>query len=381
MAKYTDNIGINDDALINQGKAAAAQSVLAPDPTSAPATTQPGIIAGAQGAAANAPAPTGIIASAQAAASTTPAAAPAHDYSGDLSSLYQQDLSRAPDAAGLSYWEGRMNNGATADQVDQEIKNSDEYKKLHAAPAPAAPTAATLGAPTQWQVGANQTVAGQMKNLIDPNNPYYQQWATAGAQDAAARGFTGNSSIRDTGILDSVMRGATPIATSDASTYAKAAGYNADMSNQFAMKNADLQQQMAIANLSANTQKYLGGLSADTQKTVAQMSNASQQAISQAHDANSVLIQSNQAAAQAYQNYVNAVGTIDIQPGMDEHAKSTAIATQTAIFNQAIAGLKANNPGTADISIPLEEIRAKAVAQVGGVDVSSYLRPEFFGLI
>ena len=60
-----------------------------------------------------------------------------------------------------------------------------------------------------YGVTADQTVAGQMKNLIDPNNPYYQQWATNGAQDAAARGFTGNSSIRDSGILDAVMRGAT----------------------------------------------------------------------------------------------------------------------------------------------------------------------------
>jgi hypothetical protein len=345
-----------------------------------------GIIAGAQTPPATtvAPPPSGIIAQAQmptvAPTASTPAAAP-HDYSTDLSHLYQSDLSRTPDAAGMAYWQDRMNQGTTAGQVDQEIKNSDEYKAAHpgttttpAAPATAAPS--LLGTPTQWSVNKDQTVAGQMQNLIDPNSPYYQQWAHAGAADAAARGFTGNSSIRDTAILDSVMRGATPIATSDAGTHAKAAGYNADMSNQFSVANQNSSNQLAVANLSAGTQRYVADQSAATQKAVQQMSTQSQQTISQAHDANTLLIQNNQAAAQAYTNYVSAVASIDQQPGMDEAAKRSAIVTQTQIFNNAIAGLRTNSSGTPDVSSPLDiNATPNAAAQaVGGVDVSSLLQ-------
>lgn len=344
-------------------------------PTIAPTPAPAGIIAGAQGAQSPAPA----------APTPAPSAAPV-DFTGQLNSLYQKDLNRTGDAAGLDFWKSQLSAGKTdLAGVEQGIMDSDEYKRLHATPAPtAAPmaTAAQLGTPTQWQITPDQTVAGQMQKLIDPNNPYYQQWATAGAQDAAARGFTGNSSIRDTAILDSVMRGATPIATADAGTYAKAAGYNADQSNQFAVHNVDAQNQFGLANLSASTQRYVADQSAATQRAVQQMSNQSQAAISAAHDANSLLIQNNQAAANAYSAYVQAVASIDQQPGMDMQAKQTAITTQTQIFNNAIAGLRGANPGTPDVSSPLDIANAgntsamtgnPAAAKVGGVDVSGLL--------
>lgn len=268
-----------------------------------------------------------------------------------------------------------------------------------APPTPPAPaTAATLPAPAQWNVTNDQAVAGQMGKLADPNNPYYQQWAQAGASDAAARGFTGNSSIRDTAILDSVMRNATPIAQADAATYSKAAGYNTDQQNQFGLAQFNAGNQMAQANLSSQTQQYVSNLGADTQKTVAAMSNASQAAISQAHDANAVLLQSNQSASNAYSQYVQAVASIDQQPGMDMAAKQAAITTQTQIFNNAMAAMKGSSAGTPDLSSPLDvngtgsdasgpagpgsrftpqgpmgEAMARAAGQVGGVDVSNLL--------
>lgn len=246
-------------------------------------------------------------------------------------------------------------------------------------PAPPAPAqAGTLPAPAQWNVTGDQTVAGQMGKLADPNNPYYQQWAQAGAADAAARGFTGNSSIRDSAILDSVMRNATPIAQADAATYSKAAGYNTDQQNQFGLAQFNAANQMAQANLSSQTQQYVSNLGADTQKTVAAMSNASQAAISQAHDANAVLLQNNQAASNAYSQYVQAVASIDQQSGMDEAAKAAAIATQTQIFNAAMASMKGSNAGTPDLSSPLDVSGAgnasnPAARFVNGVDVSRLL--------
>lgn len=341
-------------------------------------------VADAQAPAASAQAPSGIIGSAQATlavaptpapvAAAAPAAQPAApvDHMADLNSLYSKDFGRAGDQAGMGFWSDSMNKGMSLGQVDQAMQGSDEYKALH--PTATAPSATASGTPKAWDVTADQTVQGQVSKMIDPNSPLYQQWATAGAQDAAARGFTGNSSIRSTGIMDSVMRNATPIATADAATNAKAAGYNADMPNQFALKNADLSQQSALAHLSADTQKYVADQSASTQLAVQKMSTQSQQTISQAHDANSVLIASNDAAKSAYGNYVAAVAQIDQNDKMDATAKQSAIITQTQIFNNAVSGLKAATPGTADVSSPLDVSGANsAAAQVGGVDVSNYL--------
>lgn len=351
-----------------------------------------GIIAGAQNAAGNAnvntasptpnPNPTaGVlapVAQSGAAQSGAPAAASPTDYTDSLNGLYQKDLNRTGDTAGMDFWKSQLAAGnTTIAGVDQAIQNSDEYKNLH--PVVSSTQPAQLGAPTTWNVTADQTAAGQMQKLIDPNNPYYQQWATAGAQDAAARGFTGNSSIRDTAILDSVMRGATPIATNDAGTYAKAAGYNADMSNQFAVNNFNAANQLNLANLSASTQRYVSDQSAATQKAVQSMSNQSQSAISAAHDANSVLIQNNQAAANAYSQYVQAVASIDQQTGMDAAAKQTAITTQTQIFNNAVAGLRGSNSAVPDVSSPLDitnnggNSAALAAAQAAGVNVTGLL--------
>lgn len=376
--------------------ATANQSVLGDTQTpSMSSTSKPGIIAGAMNATPPAPASASPVATQTATGASTPAA----DYTNDLNKLYQSTFGRDVDPAGLAWYSNDLKNGKSLNDIQKDLWSSDEYKRLYQAPGVQGTnySPALLKDPTKWDVTPDQTVQGQMKSLIDPNNPYYQQWATAGAQDAAARGFTGNSSIRDTGIIDSVMRGATPIATNDAATYAKAAGYNTDQSNQFAVANqnakntagqvnANLNTSVANANTSANTskysadtsaatQKYLSDQSAATQLAVQKMSTQSQQTISQLHDANSVLLQNNQSAQAAYSSYINAVANIDIQPSMDKDAKAIAIARETMIFNQAIAGLKAATPGTPDTTSPLDVSAyvQDAIKQVNGVDVSHYL--------
>lgn len=371
------------------------------DPTAIPGASSPvvtpatGIIAKAQTAPDSTVANMPAMQSTTAQPATTQAPATPTDYSSQIQSLYQKDFGRQADQAGLDYWNGAMKNqGVSLDQTEAFMKSSDEYKALHPpAASTGAYTPAQLGTPTQWNVTPNQTVQGQLTSMIDPNSPYYQQWATAGAQDAAARGFTGNSSIRSTGIMNSVMANATPIATADAATQAKAAGYNSDMQNQFAVANQNATNQMLGATLSAGTTKYTAGLSAETQKAVAQLSATSQQTISQAHDANSTLIQNNQAASQAYNSYVAAIAQIDQNTTMDEAAKQRAIIQQNQTFNSAMAGIKAASPGATDLYNPNDPISISAKAQaveaakanaagagnaaaqaVGGVDVSDQLQ-------
>lgn len=50
---------------------------------------------------------------------------------GVLTGLYQDLLGRAPDAAGLKFWEAVVASGQSYDQIIQGIKGSDEYKGLH----------------------------------------------------------------------------------------------------------------------------------------------------------------------------------------------------------------------------------------------------------
>ena len=267
-------------------------------------------------------------------------------------------------------------NSATAGGIIANAQNSATVAQPYTAP--------QAINPTQVGVAANQTVSGQMAGLANPNNPYYQSWATAGAQTAAARGFSGNSSIEQSGILDSVMRNAAPIASADAATYNNAATANTNSANNFALSNlsaatqnyatrtsaatsaANNQTALAQSGISAAASKY----SADTGAATAAMSAQSNAAVQQAHDANSALIASNGQAQTSYNSYVGAVAQIDQNASMDANAKTAAILTQTQIFNSAIAGLQSSSPKLSNISSPLQ---TAAVAAVSGVNVSSQI--------
>jgi hypothetical protein len=347
---------------LSQGVAppgAANPSVLAPA-AAAPA----GIIGRAQTLGMSAPP-----AAAPPAATTPPATTT--DYTGQIQDAYHKYLGRTGETAGVDFYNNLLKGGMRMDRINQGFMESDEYKALHPAANPASAGPTLLGAPTKWDITSDQTVQGQMKNLIDPNSPYYQQWATAGAQDAAARGFTGNSSIRSTGIMDSVMRGATPIATSDASTYAKAAGYNADMPNQFAISNQNASNSMAQfstaqqndltkAHLSANTQLAAASISADAQKMiatnnaqnaqiVATLNNTSQMAIAKLDQANKQILQTDANASSLHAQAMQTIAAIQTNPNVVD--KEGAIQQVLATLNNglAIMGIVAN---TLDFSKP-----------------------------
>lgn len=217
-----------------------------------------------------------------------------------------------------------------------------------------ADSAATLNDPSKWTITGDQTTQGQLAKLLDPNSPLYQAWATAGKQQAAANGFTGNSTMRDTAMQNSILQNATPIANSDAATFAKAAGYNTDEQNQFGLANMNASNALNLANLSASTQKYTSDQSAATQKAIASMNNESQALISKVHDENSVLINNNSAASTAFNNYAATVANINGSKEMDENAKRTAIETATNIYNAQILAIKKQTPNLSATTSPLD---------------------------
>lgn len=139
--------------------------------------------------------------------------------------------------------EDTLNNWYTAKTVGTPTAGSGLLSAANSATgtttpvvAPAAYKPTTLGDPTKWDVTKDQTVQGQIENVISKDNPLMQLAATRGSQQANARGML-NSSMGIGAAQDSVIAAATPIAQADADVNARAAGYNADTSNTFAKTN------------------------------------------------------------------------------------------------------------------------------------------------
>lgn len=210
---------------------------------------------------------------------------------------------------------------------------------------PEEPQVAQLGAPTAWNVSADQTVEGRINKII--NGTVGQQAKAQSLGEMNERGMS-NTSIATTAGLDAAYRAAIPIATNDAATFSKAAGYNADQSNQFAVRNMDATNAMAQAALQAKTQMNLGQLQARTQLTTAQLSAQTQLSVAQLNadtqaqmknldidfqtaanaltQANKTLLDTNGQAATAMNTAMSAINNIQNNNQMDEDTKTRAIA-------------------------------------------------------
>ena len=214
-----------------------------------------------------------------------------------------------------------------------------------ALPAPQEPQVAQLGAPTAWNVTADQTVEGRINKII---NGEVGQQARAGAMgEMNERGLV-NTSMAITAGQDAAYRAAIPIATNDAATFSKAAGYNADQGNQFAVRNTDYKNQYALAALSAKTQLEQANLQARTQLTTAQLSAQTQMSVAQLNadtqaqmknldidfqtaanalqQANKTLLDTNGQAATAMNTAMSAISNIQNNNQMDATTKTRAIA-------------------------------------------------------
>lgn len=102
--------------------------------------------------------------------------------------------------------------------------------------------AAQLGDAKQWGITSEQTMAGQMNGLIAKNSPHIQLAEMRARERANEMGLV-NSSMAVTAGQMAAYDAAMPIAQNDANTHAKAAGYNADIANQFSMQNVGWQNE------------------------------------------------------------------------------------------------------------------------------------------
>ena len=113
-----------------------------------------------------------------------------------------------------------------------------------------------LGNPTQVNVNAPQTVAGQLANIDNPNSPLVQAARTQALQQANASGLL-NSTMAITAGDTAAYNASLPVAEQDATTYNNDAVTNASADNQFAVDNQNAIN--AASQFNANAQNTLNG--------------------------------------------------------------------------------------------------------------------------
>lgn len=107
--------------------------------------------------------------------------------------------------------------------------------------------------PTGWDVQPNETVRSQLQQIIADDSPLMQQARTRALQTANSRGLL-NSRMAMTAADSAMYDAAMPIATQDASTYARAGEFNPNTKNTFSRDNNQFVRDayMADFNVQAN---------------------------------------------------------------------------------------------------------------------------------
>lgn len=147
--------------------------------------------------------------------------------------------------------------------------------------------------PVMGQVDANQTVQGQLGDILKRGNPLLEAARARAMQQANARGLQNTSMAAQAG-EEAMVSAAMPIAQADAAAYQKQALVNQDITNQFlSMKEgAQLDLQKAYEAFKQNNfmfdkdeklKRYLNDSQISSQEKVAAMQTAAQISAAQIH--------------------------------------------------------------------------------------------------
>lgn len=228
-------------------------------------------------------------------------------------------------------------------QTGQSIMNS-AMAGVPPAPDPNAPQSTgivgaqsqQLGAPQAWQVTDDQTVEGRINKIIGAGSPLFDRARARATEDATRRGLS-NTSMAVTAGEAALYDAAMPIAQADASTFARAAGYNSDQSNQWAVRNVEnenqfklqdksLGGQMQLQSQQAQSQKDLALIQRDTQVQLSQLDATNKAAADAVVQQNQRVLETNQQANAAFQTAMGAVNNIQNNNQMDGGTKTQAVA-------------------------------------------------------
>lgn len=205
-----------------------------------------------------------------------------------------------------------------------------------AAPVGTGLMAAQLGTPTPWTVTPDQTVEKRVMGLIGADSPLIQQARTGALQQMNARGLL-NSSIAQGAADTAAYSAALPIAQADAATASKAAGYNADESNQFAVQNMNAQNTLSGQKLGVDANLSLANLDAQTKGYVANLDLNTKTQLAQIEAQTKGGIQSNQSSSDLFRQVTANLANISNSTEMDAAAKQRATDNQLALLKSGLA--------------------------------------------
>lgn len=175
--------------------------------------------------------------------------------------------------------------------------------------------------PSEWTVEPDQTVAGQLQTIVDPNNPLMVKAKSRAQQQSADRGLI-NSSIAATAGESAMLDAAMPIAQADAAARAKAAGYNVDIKNQTNVTNANAQNSADQFNTGQMNQQALQKAQQESSKVLQQMQQDSNMAVQQMSKENEKLLAVNSKAGEMMSNATSAINNVMNNNQMDAATKT-----------------------------------------------------------
>lgn len=248
---------------------------------------------------------------------------------------------------------------------------------------PAAATAAkaeTTGyAPEAYTVAPNQTVAGQLKEIIASGSPLMEQAKTYAREQMNSRGLINSSQAISAG-HSAVIGAAMPIASADAQTYDRAAantttarntalGFKAAADNTAGLQDAAAQTQTSqfnagqtnasLSEASQSANKMWSDRLQAEQRTALQTLVGSQQlaaidatgkmqiALTDMTNQNKLLLQTSQNASNYYTTMLQYMGQVTQNPDMTQEQKAAALNNATTMLNDALDTMTviANIPG------------------------------------
>jgi vacuolar-type H+-ATPase subunit H len=201
----------------------------------------------------------------------------------------------------------------------------------------------TAGSVTDWSVNPNQTVAGQIANLTDPNQPLIAQARAQALQAMNARGLP-NSSLAQTAADSAAYQVALPIAQQDASTNATAAQTNANAANTLNVANLQAGTSVYTAQTQAQTQalnnqsaqqiaeannqsaQQIAAANNQSQQLISKMSSDTQVQVQKLQNDYGTLINSSSQAANSFNTAMQTIANINASTTMDANTKTQAIA-------------------------------------------------------
>jgi hypothetical protein len=190
---------------------------------------------------------------------------------------------------------------------------------------PPAPMKANTYDPTLQGVQSNQTVSGQVNDLLKADNPLMQTARNQANEAANSKGLL-NSSMAVQAGEQAVLNSALPIAGADASTYNRVSSENAAAKNTAGQFNAGSQNQFNLSAQQAGQEQALQKIRGDQAVNVANI------------EANyKTLMQTNASAASVFNEYQKTISTLLDDPNTTAEQKQAAVDKQTSILQATLA--------------------------------------------